>query len=161
MKASVRIIENGIAGKLEGMLTRAQEVAQLWTRSIRPMYKKYQAERWVTENWGAWEPLNGDYAIWKLQQGEVRRQGEKRKTWRPVLKGGAAMMVLTGDLSKSVTLTSGKYSREMVTNSSVEVFTTVPYAKYADKARTFTKYSREFKQKVAKKIAKFIARGKE
>lgn len=155
MKAGMRQIKGNATKRLKDMAARANDFETFWLKSLRPLYRKYQENRWMSGNDGEWKPVSFAYALWKFNHREVNRMGRKYG----MKGGGAELMLASGLLAESITLKTHDFAREAVTDHGVDVFTSLSYAKYADKARTFTTFSKEFKDKIRKRVQKFIARG--
>lgn len=150
MKASMEVIKDNITPE---KITAIRSLDVLWKRSIKKLYQSYQMERWMTSNWGEWKPLTSEkYIAWKAKSKTVFRMGEEY----PMLKGGRQLMIASGILADSLTLHSMEYAREVATPDSIEVYTSVPYAKYVNKERSYKKYSPEFKAEVKRLIRKYL-----
>ena len=156
MKVSMEVIKDDASVKLMAMTMRCKTLDVLWKRSLKKYYQSYQIERWMTSNWGEWKPLTSEkYIAWKKKTKTLFRMGELV----PMKKSGTQLMVASGFLSESVSLASTEHSREIATPTSIEVYTTLPYAKYVNKERSFKKYSPEFKESIKKAIMKYIKGG--
>lgn len=147
---------NGIEKRLDGMVSRAKNARGYLDRVVYQQYQDAQFMRWQTANaseGSTWKPLTHAYEKYKL------------KKFSAFPGGGRVLMVATSNLSKSVIGPRGGGSmpfghRKVVTESSLIVGTTVPYAGFADALRPFTKYSPATMRKIQKGLIAYLKGGK-
>ena len=146
MKPSLKVVENGVSLKIGSMIDRGQAMRSFLNRNIYRIYQNAQRERWETINNSQgreWKPLNEVYAQ------------RKKRLFASYEGGGSKMLIATGRLFKSV-VGPGKGQRKIVTNKSLYIATSVPYAGFVDDVRTFTTWGAPFRQKVKKAVSDFI-----
>lgn len=104
----------------------------------------------MTENaseGGAWQALNPKYVARKL------------KKFVDYPGGGRKMLIATNRLVNSVTGDQKTEHYKLVTNTTLEVGTLVPYAKYVNDKRNFTDLSDKTIEDLATKLRGYILRG--
>jgi hypothetical protein len=152
-RVSIARIEKGVTRRMDEMLARAKASEQFFTRVIKKAYLNTQQSRWKTENafpfcaGGEWTALDSKYAE------------RKKRDFAGFPGQGRLMMIATGRLYDSIMGKSKDY-REIVTNRSIAWATTVPYAKYANEARTFSAFSKDFYGNLGKFYSEYVAKGK-
>lgn len=130
----LKISEDGIKDYLGGMLNRANLVRGWLNRVAYPKIIQAQRRRWMTENeseGGKWEPLNPSYALRKLRK------------YRDYPGGGRKMLVATGRLVDGMTGDNTRDHYKLVTETTLEVGTTVSYARYVNEKRNIVDLSQE------------------
>jgi hypothetical protein len=146
MATGIARTQKSITYRLDGMLNRQKAIRSFLDRNIYTMYQNVQRSRWMTENASEgtpWEKLNPSYAQSKL------------KKFKDFPGRGTKMMIATNTLFQSV-IGPGEGFRKVVTDRSITILTSIPYAKHADAARTFTTYSVETKKRFRKAVAQYI-----
>jgi hypothetical protein len=166
MKASTKVVQNGIYDRIDKMILNSRNMTLLWKRSLRKYYIDYQKERFLSSNQrnGGWLPLSSrSYGIWKQTHAEVKRFGRMY----PMVAGGSELMAASGLLAKAVTLEGeSNWYRVDADERSVNVYTQLPYAKYyidkkywAAQNRSIATFDKEFKNGVKRMINQFIRTG--
>lgn len=167
MSASLKTTSAGITKRLDSMMSRSQALEGFINRVIYPLYQNYQRRRWMDQNakqTGQWDALNPSYAARKkiMYGGGPKHEWVGGRTpWRvkgqwPSYPGqGTKMMIATGRLFKGVIGESGEH-KKIVTTKSLRIFTTVPYASYADEARDFSTFDRAFKRDILRQTMQYI-----
>jgi hypothetical protein len=122
-------VEGSIASKLNGMISRSKMAQGYLNRVVYKQYQAAQNQRWMTENAseaGAWERLSFAYAKRKL------------KKFASYDGSGSKMEIATGRLQKGVVGdTDPSEHRKIVTDTSIIISTSVPYAVYQDQGTPF------------------------
>ena len=161
MSASLKTTQRGIQKKLDDMITRAETLTAFVNRVVYPIYQRYQRRRWMDENsrqTGQWQALNSAYAERKKRMyGGMEKRGGG--TWPSYPGQGTKMLIATGRLSKSVMGDDASEHRKIVTNKSLRIFTTVPYATYVNDVRDFSTYGKSFYREVGAELKKYVAKG--
>lgn len=131
---SLKISQDGIGDLLKGMLSRAGLVRGWLNREAYPRVIKVQQMRWMTEGGSegdGWAPLEPKYAKYKLRK------------FADYPGGGRKMLIATNRLANGVMAVNLSDHYKLVTETSLETGTTIPYAKYVDAKRNFTTLSQE------------------
>jgi hypothetical protein len=151
-KEFTRVV-NGVTKSLEGMLNRANLIDGYLDRVVYPMYQNLQRERWASENatqGSSWPSLQPAYAEMKL------------KRYADYPGGGTKMMIATKRLFNSVVGDEDTSEHEkVVSNHSLQIFSTTPYAEYANVVREFKEFSVETMREIMSGIVNYITRGVE
>lgn len=135
--ASILSISKGIEDQLNKMVQNANLVPGYLDRVVYKQYQVAQRKRWETENddvfseGGAWRALDPVYEKYK------------RKKFSQYRGGGTKLLIATGRLFEGVIGPGSDHGR-IVQENEIIVTTTVPYAKYVDEERTFSKFSPAF-----------------
>ena len=148
---SLKINVDGIGDLFKGMLDRAKVPRGYLNRVAYPVIIKAQQMRWMTEGASegdGWAPLNPSYAKYKLRK-YVDFPG-----------GGRHMLVATNRLADGMMGKNMADHYKLVTDTSVEVGTTIPYAKYVDEKRNITDLSPETISELADGLRDYIVAGK-
>jgi phage gpG-like protein len=150
----LRIDVDGIGKYLKGMLSRTQQVRGWLNRNAYQIIKNAQYMRWMTEGASegeGWAPLNPKYAKYKL------------KKFRDYPGQGRKMLVATGRLASA--MTGGKRTSQasiagdaykLATDTSLEVGTTISYAKYVNEARNIVELSPETVQALEDELRDYL-----
>lgn len=146
-QSKINWIQQGVTKKFDEMVKRAKMPEQFLTRVVKREYLRYQQDRWKTEDEGQWKELNPKYAE------------RKKKEWAGWAGQGRIMMIASSRLYGSVIGTSRGF-KEVITQRSIAWATSVPYAKYANDARSFTHFGKRFYQTIGKYALDWIAKGK-
>lgn len=150
MNITIKTIKSETKATLQGMINRPASLRSFFDRNIYPMYQNVQRERWMTENaseGARWKELNADYAK------------AKRTRFAQYPGRGTKMLIATNTLFQSV-VGPGEGFKKIIEDRRMRIVTTVPYAKYVDEARTFTKFSRATTLRFRKALNQYIFRGK-
>lgn len=152
-------MQDNISRKLEDMARNAKDGAGFLNRVAYVMYQNAQIDRWMSENasqGSKWTPLNAKYAAWKKRAyggGKKYRYYPSLGLTRPIgdypsYPGkGTKMLIAKGSLVGSVIgnnpeyKTGLEYHRKFVTDSTLTVETTIPYASYVAEKRPFMEFS--------------------
>jgi len=136
------------------MLKKASEIYSLleqWSkREGYLVYQKAQTKRWSTMNaseGSTWKPLKSSYEQWKLN---------KKKEDPSKYPGGKKLLVLTGELFKSVTGKGSAFHTVKFNRQGFQVSTTLPYAKYVNETRDFKKVGAKTRQDFKNSLSKFV-----
>lgn len=139
-----------IADRLTGLATRAKSLRAFLNTEIIDIYKKAQAERWITENVSEgtkWEAISALYKKQKLTRFK-KFPGQGTKT-----------MIATNVLVNATTgKTSGGFLKT-VTDRTLTIkinATKVPYAKYASDVRPTMEFGRKTVKKMRTAIKDYI-----
>jgi len=141
-------LSNGIEKQLNGYVQRANAVEGYLNRVVVEQYRNIQRKRWQTQNASegtSWDPVTIDYGNWK------------RVAFADYEGAGLKLMIATGNLMRGV-IGPGEGFRKVSTPRSLTLSTTVPYAGFANEARTFSTYSTESIQMITRGITSFIVR---
>lgn len=147
---ALTISVDGIRKTLSRMVGRAQLVEGWLNRVAYPMIIEAQRMRWASEGASegdSWKPLNPRY------------ESQKLKRFRDYPGSGRKMLIATSRLVDSVTGDSTKEHYKLVSDRSLEVGSTVPYAKFVDDERNFTELSDQTTQTIADKLSDYIRNG--
>ena len=150
--AVLQAIQNSVTKSLEAKIKRGKSLRAWLNRVAYAEYKNIQRERWMTENTsqGAkWPALNEKYAL------------RKARIYAEFPGGGTKMMIAKGTLFNSVVGDDLSAHRKIVTDTTLEIHTTVDYAQYPDKIRTFTQFSPQTMKNLADSAGEYIMRGQE
>lgn len=158
MATGAKFTRKGHEAKLNAMIQRAKTPDAFLNRVAYPAYQNYQANRWMTENMsdGGWDALNKDYAKSKLTR------------FAAYPGSGRSMMVATGALVASVIgpgfsmpflRGASQFHRKVVSGSKMVISTSIPYAQYAEEARTFTRFKKSFISDLGQKYKAWVGRG--
>jgi hypothetical protein len=162
--SGMKVIADRIRKDVEARLSRAQN-AQAWLNRVA--YRKFQnrqLNRWMTSNkaeGSKWKDNQGWYKAWKRKAygGGARFVNGGLGNGRWVQKGnypnypgsGKFVMMATSSLVQSVTgqpiegnRDGLKYHRKVVAPKSMEIFTSIEYAKDANDERNFTDFRADF-----------------
>lgn len=144
----ISTIEDSVSKRFERMLKNPNLVRGFLNRVAYPMIIRFQRERWQSENategapWDALDPL---YARSKL----------KRFAIYP--GGGRKMLIATSRLVKGVVGDVAADHYKLVEEKRLYVGTSVPYAKWVNKQRNFTRFGNESISKIRDELKKYIA----
>jgi hypothetical protein len=138
---------------LQRLIDRGKMQATFIERVIYPMYQAAQQDRWASQNatqGSNWEPLNSkQYATYKL------------KKFGKYPGAGKVLMIATGKLFGSVrgpgedfsrfqkssggeSASAGfEYHNKIITPSYMQIFTSLPYAKYPGVTRPFMTFKQD------------------
>jgi hypothetical protein len=146
----VKVSPDGAIAQLRAMLDRGKLVRGWLNRVAYPMLVQIQRYRWESENLsegGQWVALKPEYATRKL------------KKFADYPGGGRKILIATGRLVQGMTGDNKSDHYKLVTDTSLEVGTTVSYAKYVDEKRTITRLSSNTIQALRESLSKYITRG--
>ena len=146
----VKVSPDGAIAQLRAMLDRGKLARGWLNRVAYPMVIRIQRYRWETENiseGGQWAALNPDYAKRKLTK------------FADYPGAGRKMLIATGRLIEGMTGENPSDHYKVVTDTSLEVGTTVSYAKYVDEKRTITRLSSKTVQSLKESLRDYIMRG--
>lgn len=144
MGAAIRTVAVGIERQLENMIKRANLIPAYLNRVVYNEYRNAQRTRWMNENegedftGGRWAALSPAYLNWKREK-----------------YGRTETLIRTGKLFGNV----AERPNKVVTERSIRIFTTVPYAAPVDKERTFTAFSPLFYRRIMKDMRKYLMDG--
>ncbi len=131
---SLKISVDGIGEYLNGMLDRTKLVRGWLNRVAYPMIIKAQQMRWMTEGASegeGWAPINPRYAKWKL------------KKFADYPGGGRKTLIATSRLVKGMTGENLSDHYKLVTDRTLEVGTTINYARYVNETRNIVELGPE------------------
>ena len=121
-----------------------------FNRNVLEQYRNQQRKGWMTENVSEtgkeWDKLDQTYAKRKLTQ------------FASYPGGGRFKLVATNRLFESV-IGPGKDFRKVVTPRGLYIATVTPYAKYVDKDRNFTTWSKKSERERSLSVAQFVFKG--
>ncbi len=143
---------NRIEGKLNAMITRAQDPRAFLNTTMVNMYANAQIQRWETANaseTGTWPALDKDY------------EAAKKIRFAGFAGAGNAIMVATGKLSNAAILRGGGV-KKIVTTRALEISiddSVIPYAKYAAQKRPFMSFGAQTIEKMQEAIKKYLIKG--
>ncbi len=149
MGTGIKALTTGIQDQLEAMVRRANLLPAYLNRVVYKEYQKAQRDRWKTENvgpdfvGGQWRSLDPIYAAWK------------KKKYSSSPGGGTKLLIRTGTLVQSV-VGPGEGHEKIVTNRSIRINTSVPYATYVDETRNFTQWSPVFYGRIYKGLSDYL-----
>lgn len=152
MATGITKLSDGITKRLDDMVKRVNLVPGYLSRVVYRKYQNVQRERWASENTnrdvdgGAWHALDPSYADYK------------RRKYKGYPGGGTKLLIRTKRLLNSVVGPSTEQS-VIVDKKSIHIYTLVPYAKYVDEVRTFSKYSDIFKRDILRGLRDYVAKG--
>jgi len=178
-------IQNSIEKNLQGMIERGNSMKGFLNRVTYTQYQKFQMERWKTENaseGGRWKALQPAYKLYKLKRYGggpkfkwVGGQGKNRPwqragNWKNYPGSGTKTLIATGRLVSSVIgpvvgasafpmAPSQKDHRKIVTNKSLEVYTTVEYAGDVAEDREFMVFSRRHMREMIEAATRYMGNG--
>lgn len=150
MDSGIQKTQNSVTQALQEKIERGKSMRAFLDRVVYTEYQNAQRERWMTE--GASE----GFAWPALKSLTYIRQKSRKFAAFP--GGGKKMMIATGRLYNSVTGDSAQEHRKVVTDNSIDIYTTVDYAQYTDEARTFTKFGDDFRTRIQQAIVNYMAR---
>lgn len=142
-------VESGITDRLEFMSKRSNAMQGFLNTVVYKEYQNAQRKRWITENsseGNGWKAISSEYAA------------IKRKKWASAPGGGTKLLIASGRLYQSVIGPSNDH-RKITTNTSISIFSTVPYADYVNQERDFTNFGPEFKQRIMDKLQAYMFKG--
>lgn len=143
-------IQNRVTMALKEKVRRGKSLRAWLDRVAYKKYQNLQRERWMTAGASQgipWPSLNVTYAARKL------------KKFAQFPGGGTKMMIATNRLFNSVSGDNLQDHKKIVTDTTLEIYTTVEYASYADEARSFRKFTRQTYRDLAKDAGQYIMRG--
>jgi len=135
----LRVVQNTVKKRLDAMVKAGRSPKAYLNRVVFAQYQKAQAERWMsiggnsggtTSEGDQWDPLTDKYRKWK-----ERRRG--------FLASGRRMLVATGRLQAAAVRVMPPDGKKVVTDSSIIITTSIPYARYVSEARNFVGFGRE------------------
>ena len=150
MKVTFEKAQDDIFKYLQGITQRSKSIEGFLNRNVYPEYQNQQRERWETENTSQgtqWRPLEDKYKKYKAKK-FMSYEGR-----------GTKLMIATGRLQRSVIGPDGDH-RKLVTPKTLEIATTVEYAKYAAEKRPIMKFSKQNVQKMLDMIVDYIDKNK-
>lgn len=130
---SIEMKQQGISEYLKSLTMRAASLQSFLNNNVVKQYQNIQRKRWITENnseTGQWAPVSTDYAK------------AKKRRFASYPGRGTKLLIATGKLQKSV-IGPGDGFRKVTTPRSLTISTSVEYAPYVDKERSFSTYGRE------------------
>lgn len=148
MKAT--ILENGIESQLAGMLNRANLVRGWLNRVAYPRLVKMQRMRWMTEGASegeSWEPLKEKTKLSKL------------KRFADYPGAGQKMLIATGKLIAGITGDNPADHYKLVTDTRIEMGTSVSYAKFVNEARNIVDISEETASELTEDLKQYLVSG--
>lgn len=131
------------------MLDRSKKTKAYLDRVIYRQYQNAQRKRWISENSSegiVWSRLNPKYAE------------SKKKRFAAYPGQGTKMLIATGQLQSDV-IGGGSGHRKIVTDDSIAINWTTPYAVAVDSVRTFSTFGEKTMDEMYSGIAKFIMVG--
>lgn len=135
---------------LDNFVNKANAPAAFLNRVAYPMIIEFQKRRWVSQNsteGAPWRELNPAYERRKL------------KKYAEYPGGGRHMMIATGRLVDAATMESDE-GWKMVKDNRLYITINVPYAKWADKERNFTKFGRQSIDEIKDALKKYLTESK-
>lgn len=141
-------VVSDVSNSLQGILKRANLIDGYLDRVVYPTYQNIQRERWASENasqGSAWPALSAQYA------------GQKVKKYASFPGGGTKMMIATKRLFNSVVGDTLDEHRKIISDHQLQIYTTVPYAPYANQARQFTTFSEDEIRKIKSDIVNYLS----
>lgn len=148
-----KTVKNDVRRRLQNMVKAGKSPKAYLNRVLFRQYQAAQAERWMsisgnsggtTSEGDNWDPLTSRYRKWK----EGRRG---------FLAGGRRMLVATGRLEKAVVRVLPPDGKKVVTDNSLIVTTSIPYAKYVAESRNFVGFGKETIAKMREGLADYLA----
>jgi hypothetical protein len=140
---------SGIEDNLNGMLDRSKRMQAYMNRVVYKQYQNAQRSRWMSEG-------NSEGDPWKALNPKYK---ERKKIIFAAYEGqGTKMLIATGRLFKSV-IGPGADHKKIVTDKSIEVAWSTPYAVYVDEVRPFTEFGDKTMGEIYDGLAKFIMEG--
>ncbi len=151
-KGLLKVIENKIQKDLSALLNRTLGIRTYLNTVVYQQYKNAQRKRWMTEGASEgerWKDLDPKYAAWKKKR-YATSPGQGRK-----------MLIASGRLFSAVVgegMGEGKVQehRKIVTNKSIEIGWTTPYAPYVDDVREFSDFGDETTEMIEDGVADYI-----
>ena len=151
-KGILQMIEKGIQKSLNDLLNRTLGIRTYLNTVVYDQYKNAQRKRWMTEGASegeSWKQLDPKYAAWKMRK-FANKPG-----------GGRKMLIATGRLFAAVVgeaAGEGQKTehRKIVTNKSIEIAWTTPYAPYVDEIRDFSEFGDRTTEDIEEGIADYI-----
>lgn len=146
---TIKKLSSQIEDNLTQMVQRSDNAAFVLQRIILPQYIQAQADRWMSEGASQgfqWKALNAAY------------KSRKKVRFASYPGSGTKMMIATSDLVDAV-LQRNNYSLKMISGKKMTISTSLDYAKHVDDARTFTKFSPEWKQALADNYGTYVRTG--
>jgi len=137
-------VKNDVDTRLKEMVQRGRSSRAYIARVIFPRYQEYQLLRWQSEDQFSWHPLNERYRLYKLRK------------YYNYMGRGSKMMIATGELLQSVLVKPGHKGRVLFQERSMEISIDLPYAKFANEKRNFTKFSPLFIGQLKQDLATYL-----
>lgn len=144
------LVRNDAQKLFEASLTMPKAIQSWMARKGYPMYQRAQEKRWITggaSEGDSWKALKSSYVTWK------NKMLAKDPARYP---GGARILVLTGDLFKSVSGKELTFHRAIFTDKGFSVATTIPYAKYVNEKRHFVGFGTITTEKIKTDLKQFV-----
>lgn len=145
-------LQDTVSSKLEAMISRTKDPRPF----LEKVYKTYvatQAKRWQAENA---DPNISPGPTWpKLTEAYSKR---KLKKFASFPGGGQKIMVASGTLVNAV-LGRNEHARKLISQSTLVVAVDLPYAKYANDPRNFTKFSKAWINKLKQDYVNYLSGG--
>ncbi len=149
---SLTISVDGIGDYLKKMISRAGQVRGWLNRVAYPKIIKAQQMRWITEGASegdGWAPINPTYARYKLRK------------YADYPGAGRKLLIATGRLYQGMTGENRADHYKLATETTLEVGTTVSYAKYVNETRNIVELSPETVESLVSGLSEYIMTGKE
>jgi hypothetical protein len=145
VKLNFEKLESKITKRLDTMVANAGNAQGYLARVVYPQFQQAQINQFrsagdgsrdvVTSEGHDWVALTESYRYAKYWR-NVERQS-KRGRGKPYSYTQAGFLIATGTLFQSVVGTSSEFHRRIVTPSSIQITTTLPYAKHVAEKRPF------------------------
>lgn len=171
---SLSVVQNQVFDRLKSMVENPNFFSGWAERFAVPIYAQAQMDRWITEGGSqgdTWADLSSPYSQRKLRMfgGGVRLSGaNKGESYPSYFGSGTKKLIASSRMLASVLppafrsgpdATHGEEYRQLTTDKSISFSTTVPYAVFADEQRSFSTWSSEFKQDLARNFARYLTSG--
>lgn len=147
IKLSIDDATNGIMKTLTGMINRGNLVQGWLNRVAYPTLVGVQRTRWQTEGSSqgkTWMPLNANYARSKLRR------------YRDYPGSGRKMLIATGKLVDSMTGDNQENHYKLVTSRTLEMGSTLDYAKWVDQIRDITELNDETIEDLSERLGEYL-----
>lgn len=148
----LKSIDQAVTKNLQAKLKRARLITGFLNRVIYPMYQNAQRLRWVSQNTSEgtqWAELTSKSYI-----------ARKAIMFASFPGGGKELMIASGTLFASVTGDDLTYHKKIIQGNSMQIYTSVPYAPYADLARNFSKLGQNTLDSMKQACIDYLTKGK-
>lgn len=149
---SVKLSILSMGDKLERLASNLKDTRAVLVNVAYPMYQKAQVARWKSGGDGSKSVNTSEGDAWPALNPKYLRR--KRIKYSGFDYSGNQMLVATGDLLKSVVVPNRRQGFNWI-----EFYTTVPYAKYVNRVRSFNKFSGETRSSIIKAMGRAMRYG--
>lgn len=167
MKATIKTVNNQALKNLEGMIERGRSSQAFLARVAYPLYQARQMKKFMTEGASEgtpWKELKPKYADWKrINFAGWPGHGMKMLIRTGELAEGVIGRKLAGDVVSDASTAAGPGHAAghfvMITDKSLTVATSVPYAKYVSARRPLFNFNEDFAQQLRSRYKAWVIKG--